>query len=672
MTNNTVLHTNLTYCGPGEVAPCAAASPLAAIFIQSNCVGVCNSLRADVRGNTVPAGATSDIVGTYIAIAETSGSPNPAGISTAQLVDNSPASASATAELTESHTNPAHNNTGSAGAESDVSLISGPINTVAMNMLQTNQPQQQYYALNNSSDNSNNSLLAFLNSNRDFSSISEVIKPGLENSGNTASNANAQIQAGAALSSNVTGTELSLVSVITEIEKGAAMSLAHGKGSPTLTSRLSGFFSTVANAVAPSAHAAAAPMPALEVNQNLGTLPANKSVTVVFDVTVNGPHPFASYTNNATIKADGVPDTLKQTITPGDRYNNTTTLTANPASPAFTGDTVTFTATVTPSEAVGVINPAVGGFVQFKDNGVAMGAPVACTADGNNCKAELQTSTLTSGMHPITAEYVGTHHEPSASSTLNYTISACTSSPVVTTIADGTGPVPAGSLREAISNVCPTSPNNVITFASGAGQAFDPATGPHVIQLVAALPNISKNIVIQGPGANVVEVRGSQAVAGFRVFNVTNAATNVSISGLTISGGSDALGGGGVNNAGTLTLSDCAVGTGTNTNITTGSGGGIYNSGTLTIDRCTISNNVATVSGGGIFNAALATLTVKNSTISTNTSQGGANTGGGVNSAGTATFTNVTVAANLLGGGIANTNAVPTSFTRGNTIAADR
>jgi hypothetical protein len=543
-----------------------------------------------------------------------------------------------------------------------------------MNMLQTNQ-QQQYYALNNSSDNSNNSLLAFVNSNRDFSSISEVVKPGLEASGNAATNADVpKIEAGAALSSNLTGTELSsAVSVVTEIEKGAAVSLAHAKGSPTLTSRLSGFLSTVVSAVTPTAHAAPAPMPALEVNQALGTLPANKSVTVTFDVTVNGPHPFASYTNNATIKADSVTDIQKQVITPGDRYNTTTTLSADPTSPAFTGDTVTFTATVTPSEQAGVVNPALGGFVQFKDNGVAIGAPIPCTADGNNCIALLPTSSLTAGMHPITAEYLGgTHHELSNSSALNYTISACTNNPIVTTINDGTAPVPAGSLREALANVCPNSPNNTITFATGAGQAFDPATGPHVIQLAAALPAITKNIIVQGPGANMLEVRGSQVnLNSFRVFTIGSAATNVNISGMTISGGSDALGGGGVSNAGTLTLSDCAVGTSSNTNITTGSGGGINNSGTLTIDRCTISNNVATVSGGGIFNAALATLTVKNSTISTNTSNGGANTGGGVNNAGTATFTNVTVAANLLGGGIVNANATPTSFTIGNSIVAD-
>jgi len=96
--------------------------PLAAIFLQSNCITVCNTLRADIRGNTVPVGATTDLQSTYIAMVET-------GASTSQLVDNSPGSANATTELTEAHTNPAHNNTGSASANAGVALIAGPIDT---------------------------------------------------------------------------------------------------------------------------------------------------------------------------------------------------------------------------------------------------------------------------------------------------------------------------------------------------------------------------------------------------------------------------------------------------------------------------------------------------------------------------------------------------------------
>ncbi len=97
--------------------------PLAAIFVQSNCVGPCNTVRTDVRGNTVPAGsATGEIVPTFIALAETSGAPSPPGTSTLQLVDTAPASANCTAQLTST-------NTGSASANAGCSLIAGPITT---------------------------------------------------------------------------------------------------------------------------------------------------------------------------------------------------------------------------------------------------------------------------------------------------------------------------------------------------------------------------------------------------------------------------------------------------------------------------------------------------------------------------------------------------------------
>jgi hypothetical protein len=89
--------------------------PLAAIFVQSNAATVANTVRADVRANTVPAGvASGELLPTYIAYVRT-------GTSTAQLVDTPPASPNATAQLTST-------NTGSASASATVTLIPGPIN----------------------------------------------------------------------------------------------------------------------------------------------------------------------------------------------------------------------------------------------------------------------------------------------------------------------------------------------------------------------------------------------------------------------------------------------------------------------------------------------------------------------------------------------------------------
>jgi hypothetical protein len=88
---------------------------LASLFMQSNCVTVCNTLRADVRTNTVPATPPNgELLAAQLALIET-------GASTLQLVDTGAASASCSAQLTET-------NTGSASANAGCSLIPGPIN----------------------------------------------------------------------------------------------------------------------------------------------------------------------------------------------------------------------------------------------------------------------------------------------------------------------------------------------------------------------------------------------------------------------------------------------------------------------------------------------------------------------------------------------------------------
>jgi VCBS repeat-containing protein len=89
--------------------------PLAAILVQSNCVTTCNTVRSDVRGNTVPSGTATDLLTSFLELVET-------GASTLQLVDTAPASADCTAQLTST-------NTGSASASSGCALIAGPINT---------------------------------------------------------------------------------------------------------------------------------------------------------------------------------------------------------------------------------------------------------------------------------------------------------------------------------------------------------------------------------------------------------------------------------------------------------------------------------------------------------------------------------------------------------------
>jgi hypothetical protein len=92
--------------------------PLAAILVQSNCLTICNTVRADVRGNTVPTATdNTDVAGNgYLQLAETS-------TSTSELVDTTaPISGSCASEL-------AGTNTGSVSVLGGCALIAGPINT---------------------------------------------------------------------------------------------------------------------------------------------------------------------------------------------------------------------------------------------------------------------------------------------------------------------------------------------------------------------------------------------------------------------------------------------------------------------------------------------------------------------------------------------------------------
>jgi hypothetical protein len=173
--------------------------------------------------------------------------------------------------------------------------------------------------------------------------------------------------------------------------------------------------------------------------------------------------------------------------------------------------------------------------------------------------------------------------------------------PVTTTANDG-----PGSLREALLNA--SDGDTVEIQVEGNISLFDP------------LPNLSKVITIDGPGADRLSISpapASNAVAS-TAFSV-DFGTVVSINSLTVTGFNHA-----VENHGTLSVAKC--------NFTRNHGGfgpldqygGIYNDGTLNVNQSTISNNTAVGladgRGGGIAN--LGALSVVNSTISGNVAKG--------------------------------------------------
>jgi hypothetical protein len=203
-----------------------------------------------------------------------------------------------------------------------------------------------------------------------------------------------------------------------------------------------------------------------------------------------------------------------------------------------------------------------------------------------------------------------------------------------------------GSLRQAILDANANAGADDITFT---GSTFTDTTAD-TITLTTGQLSITGDLTITGTGANRLTVSGNNAT---RVFNV-NAGATASFSGLTISRGRELSGdGGGIYNGGTLTVSNSTLSS--NSAGGQNGGGGIYNGGTLTVSNSTLSGNSSSSStsnsgGGGIYNGG--TLTVSNSTLSGNsfsssTSNSG---GGGIYSSGALTVSNSTLSGNSLSG----------------------
>src|SRR5216117_4519761 len=109
-----------------------------------------------------------------------------------------------------------------------------------------------------------------------------------------------------------------------------------------------------------------------------------------------GSHPItASYGGGATFSGS-TSSTLTQTV----KKASTTTLVSSSANPSLSGQSVTFTATVT-AKSPGAGTPT--GTVTFKDGSSTLGTG---TLDGSG-QAMFTISTLAVGSHSITARYGG-------------------------------------------------------------------------------------------------------------------------------------------------------------------------------------------------------------------------------------------------------------------------
>jgi hypothetical protein len=191
-----------------------------------------------------------------------------------------------------------------------------------------------------------------------------------------------------------------------------------------------------------------------------------------------------------------------------------------------------------------------------------------------------------------------------------------------------------GSLRQAVLDANTNPGADLIRFA--------PAAGDGTITLTSGQLTITDDLTIDGPGAERLAVSGNDAS---RVFQI-NTGVAVSMDGLTITHGHGLLRGGGIWNAGTLTLAHAVL----SDNQVIGLpgigpavdpfGGGLLNTGTLTVHHTTFVHNQSigaagdpggpgsTALGGALMSVgsvgAPATATVSYCTFLDNQAVGGA------------------------------------------------
>jgi CSLREA domain-containing protein len=211
--------------------------------------------------------------------------------------------------------------------------------------------------------------------------------------------------------------------------------------------------------------------------------------------------------------------------------------------------------------------------------------------------------------------------------------------PYIVTNANDAG---AGSLRQALLDANASPGAETILFEP----VFFGAT--RTINLAGALPDITESLTINGPGPNLLTVR-RDAGGDYRIFTILSGQTVV-LAGMTITGGNDSSGGGGIQSSGDLTVTNCQI----SGNQSSVAGGGIFNNGgTLTVTHSTIANNTCNGSftSGGIDSSSTGSVTLLNTTISGNSVTGadGSN-GGGLWTTSPTTITNCTITNNSAAG----------------------
>lgn len=193
---------------------------------------------------------------------------------------------------------------------------------------------------------------------------------------------------------------------------------------------------------------------------------------------------------------------------------------------------------------------------------------------------------------------------------------AAASSYTVNTTADGRDRSPGNGVCETtVAGQCTLRAAIQEANATPAVDTVTVPAGEYVLTIAPAGDNgadvgdldVTAPLTVVGAGSATTTVRAGSAPPGSppevlaldRILELHPSALGVSVAGVTLRGGYDAVAGGGLANAsvGVVRLTDVVV----RDNFATDEGGGIHNTGTLVLDRSVVTANTSGGSGGGIF-----------------------------------------------------------------------
>ena len=221
----------------------------------------------------------------------------------------------------------------------------------------------------------------------------------------------------------------------------------------------------------------------------------------------------ARYTGNNQLSG-AVSAPFVETVTKGNS-SVSLSLTAG-TNPANVGDSLTFTATVTPNTT---------GSVVFFDGATAISGAVTLV----NGSASLTTSSLAAGTHSITAQYSGNRaFNAATSAAFLETINSPKANPAVSlALAAGTNPSTYGTALTFTATIAPTSATGTVTFFDGATaiSAAVPVSGGSASFITSALSAGAHSITAQYSG----DANFNPATSPALVQNVTKLNTQVDL-----------------------------------------------------------------------------------------------------------------------------------------------